>query len=257
MHTLNERDAQGQTALYWAALRGDSQMVAILLEAGADSSIPTYRGAMVLTAAIMSSDSQCVQTILKNTCSINYRQVDGYTPLHHICRYEHDVKTVKALLHLGADVNAREALGYTPLMIATFNKRTAVAKLLIDHQSDVNVQAKNGECALHHAIMAGDHCTVRYLLEKGANHQLKTKAGETLLHYVAQRNGDQDVLNVLESFDLEGIDTEARNHSKKLTALQVAEAHHACDAKWFERFRVLLLKLTQRHSSEKTFALPS
>ncbi|KAL9119073.1 MAG: hypothetical protein Q9187_004374 [Circinaria calcarea] len=242
-NAVNDKDTHGQTALYWAALRGDSQAVSLLLAAGADVSIQTDRGARALNAALMSCDAQCVQKILKNDYDINYTQVDGCTPLHYSCRYKHSVKTVKAFLDLGADINAKEALGYTPLMIATFNRRTAVAMILIDQQANLDAQARNGECALHHAIMAGDHNTIRYLFEKGASCRLKTTARETLLHYAARRYGDQALLRILESFDLQSIGAEERNHPQKLTALQVAETNHACDVEWLEMFRALVRKI--------------
>ena len=66
-------------------------------------------------------------------------------------------------------------LGHAPLVIAAFNKRTADAKLLVKHKADLNLQSKKGECALHHAIMAGGHDIVRYLLAQRADHWLKTK----------------------------------------------------------------------------------
>ena len=202
LHIIDEPDAQGRTALFWAALRGDSRAVSLLLAAGADSNSKSVGGASVMTAALMSNDAQCVQEILRSSCDITLQQEDEYTALHHSCRYRHDVETVKAILDLGADINAQTALGHTPLMIAAFNKRTAVAKLLVDHQANYNLQSKKGECALHHAIMAGDHYIVRYLLEQQADRRLKTKDGETILDFAARRNGDRDMDQVLQSFDL-------------------------------------------------------
>ena len=243
---VNERDAHGQTALFWAAARGDSEIVSLLLAAGADCGIETIYRSTALTAAIISNDGQCVGKILEQGCKTAYKQLDGSTPLHWCCRYEHDIETIRAFLNLGADINAQEALvGYTPLMIAAFNKRTKVAKFLIDRQVDPNIQAKNGECALHHASMSGDHQTVHYLLARGADPHIKTKAGETLLHYAARRRGDQELVAILESFDLKGIDVEATNTSQKLTALQVAETYCADDVEWFGRFKALIGKIAQ------------
>ena len=213
-HIIDERDAQGRTALFWAALRGDSRAVSLLLAARADSNIKSNSGTNVMTAAIMSNDAKCLQEILQSGCDIMFRQKDGYTALHHSCRYTRSVQTVEALLDLGADINARTVLGHTPLMIAAFNKRTAIAKLLIDHKADLNLQSKKGECALHYAIMAGDHAIMRYLLEQRADHRLKTKDGETIQHFTARRNGDRDLIRVLQSFNLEGTDVQEKNPSE-------------------------------------------
>ncbi len=250
---IDEKDASGQTALYWAALRGDSQAVSLLLGAGADRHIKNNHGAGILTAAILSSNVQCVLEILENCCDINCRQADGYTPLHYSCRYNLGVRVVKALLRRGADRNAKTTLGHTPLMIATFNMRTAVAKFLIDCDVVIDIQGKDGGCALHHAIMAGDHHTVHYLLEHHANHQLKTTDGETLLHFLAQRNGDHEMIQILDLFDLEGINVDDVTRAKKLTALQVAEMHHECDTLWLELFTALVWKIRYRHPCQTVY----
>lgn len=251
---IDEKDANGQTALYWAALRGDSQAVSLLLGAGAANSSMNNHGAGILTAAIMSSNGWCVLEVLKNGCDTNYTQADGYTPLHHSCRYNLDVSIVRALLGRGADKNAKTALGHTPLMIATFNMRTAVAKFLIDCDVSIDIQGKDGGCALHHAIMAGDHHTVHYLLEHDANYRLKTMDGETLLHFLAQRNGDQEMIRILSLFDLDGIDVGGVTRSKNLTALQAAELHHECDVLWLDLFTALVWKIRYRHPCQTGYA---
>ncbi|MCJ1230361.1 Ankyrin-2 [Toensbergia leucococca] len=243
-HTIDEKDADGQTALFWAAIRADSQAVSLLLGAGADFNSQNNHGVRILTAAIMSNDTCCVQKILTSGADINYVQADGYTPLHHSCRYGVDVEILKALLDRGANTNARTRLGHTPLMIATFNMRTATAKVLIDRGVDLDIQGKDGGSALHYAVMTGNHDTVIHLLEKKANHRLKTKSGETILHFLAQRNGDLQLIQSLESFDLEDIDVEATDQAQKRTALQVAELHHRCDFDWLESFKALIEKIS-------------
>ena len=240
---IDEKDVHGQTALYWAALRADVQAVSYLLRAGADGNTKNRRGAGILTAALISQEASCVHKILGISNDINYRDADGYTPLHHSCRYSLDVKIVKTLLDRGADRDAKTGLGHSALMIAAFNKRTAAAKLLIDSQVDLNIQGKDGGCALHHAVMVGDHDVVGYLLKHQANHWVKTSTNETLLHFVAQRSGDQDMIRILESFNLKGIDIEAKNQPQQLTALQVAERHKDCDTLWLRLFRALMFKI--------------
>ena len=240
---IDEKDAYGQTALYWAALRANVQAVSDLLRAGADDSIKNYRGAGVLTAALMSHNASCVQMILEKGNDVNYRDADGYAPLHHSCRYTFDIQNVKALLDRGADKNATTALGHSPLMIAAFNRRTDIARLLLDSQVDLNIQGKDGGSALHHAIMVGAHDVVNYLLKNRADHRIKTNANETLLHFVAQRNGDRQMIRILELFNLEGINVEAKSRPQELTALQIAERDLDCDSCWLEHFRVLILNI--------------
>ena len=248
--TIKERDAHGQTALYWAALRGDSHAVSLLLAAGADCNSTNTQSASVLTAAIRSTNTQCVQKLLEKCCNVKHTNADGYTSLHCSCRHSDDIEVAKALLARGADKDAKEVLGYTPLMIATFNRHHRVAKFFVDQGADLDAQARNGECALHHAIMAGDHHTAHYLLEKGADHQLRTKASETFLHYTARRTGDQKMVSMLQSFSLGNAKSTHNARSDCSSALQLAVSSLGCDRKWLEMFRALIHTFAGVHSPE-------
>ena len=242
MSEIENTDEDGQTPLYWAALRGDYQALSLLIEAGANINASNKHGARILTAAIILGDSRCLQKIMETpNCEINYMQLDGYTPLHLSCRHNVHLQVIEYLVRHGANRTARTNLGHTPLMIATFNLRSAVCKYLIDDMDvdDLDIQGNDGGCALHHAVMAGDYQTIHLLLESGANHRLKTRSGETLLHFAAQRSGDQEIIRILEQFDLEGIDPEDKNRFG-YTALQIAESQHSGDVNWIQMFRVLV-----------------
>ena len=248
---LDKKDTFGQTPLYWAALRADTQAVSYLLRAGADASSRNLRGAGILTAALMSRDVSCVRMILEEIEDVNYEDADGYTPLYHSCRHTSDTEIVEALLDRGADKDATTALGHSPLMIAAFNKRSNIVRLLLDRQVDLNIQGKDGGCALHHALMVGAHDVVGHLLQNRADHRIKTNANETFLHIAAQRHGDGQMIRTLESFLLAGIDVEAKCRPSGLTALQAAERHHDCDPRWLEHFKVLMLNIRLGNSGQK------
>ena len=190
--------------------------------------------------------------ILENDCDINYTEADGNTPLHRSCRYSDDVNTVEALLARKADINAREGLGYTPLMVATFNKHSRVAEYLIKQGAIIDAQAKNGECALYHAIMTGDYDTVRCLLEQNAEYQLRTSANEIFLHYAARRTGDRSLISLLHSFNLVDTKTVHVGRSHGSTALQLATSSD--DAEWLRMFAKLVHKFAQTASAANTIA---
>lgn len=243
---IDQKDSRGQTALYWAALRGDMQAVSYLLAAGAAINMKTNHESGILTAALISNNVPCIETIMKSGCEVNYTDADGYTPLHHCCRHGLNTAIIESLLKSGNDKNGTTKLGHSALMLATYNKKTAAAKFLIDQEVDLNTQGKDGGSAIHYAVMVGDHDTVRYLLTRQANHRCKTNSNETILHFAAQRNGDYELLRVLESFDLSGIDVEARSKPKMLTALQTAEALREVNRHWWERFKELIARIKLR-----------
>lgn len=84
-YLIDEKDAYGQTALYWAALRANVRAMSCLLEAGADADIKNNLGCGILTASLMSNESSCVQKLLQFGCEVNYTDADWYTSLHHSC----------------------------------------------------------------------------------------------------------------------------------------------------------------------------
>ena len=69
---------------------------------------------------------------------VNARDVDGYTPLHHVATSIHPEKSIleyicKVLVANGADVNKRGLTGHTPLWWAVWAENTEIAIILIDH----------------------------------------------------------------------------------------------------------------------------
>jgi hypothetical protein len=97
-------DREGRTPLFYAAMDGDTEIVAELLRAGAE---------------------------------VNARDFMGETPLHFAAREDH-AEIVEFLLTEGASVNAQDIDGNTPLLTCTCDKHGTgrTAKLLIDSGAD-------------------------------------------------------------------------------------------------------------------------
>ena len=85
---IDGRDVDGWTALHWAARRGDSRAVALLLAYGADPRLITWNeGRSALHLAAPSSSLLCVQQILqwrRGNAIVDLELRDGYgcTPFH-------------------------------------------------------------------------------------------------------------------------------------------------------------------------------
>jgi ankyrin repeat protein len=128
----NRKGPGGSTPLMHAALYGDTDAVRLLLEIGADPSIPNQSGATALMWAVG------------------------------------DVDKTRLLLAHGADANARSEQGQTPLSVAAGRfGSSAVIQLLLDHGADPS-PGPGGDAGLRQAADAGDATVFRMLVEHGA-----------------------------------------------------------------------------------------
>jgi ankyrin repeat protein len=96
---VNARDKDGSTPLHCATWKGQQEVVALLIKAGADVN------------------------------AHNENDHWGTTPLHAAAHAD-QAAIAELLIASGADVNALDREGRTPLFHTTFHKAKAVAKLL-------------------------------------------------------------------------------------------------------------------------------
>ena len=103
-------DIYGITALMWAAMNGRSEVVKILLDAGADVNAKTEGGTTALMLAAFLDNTEVAKILLNAGANVNARTKDGRTALIEAAS-EGRVKIVKTLLDAGADVNAKDKDG--------------------------------------------------------------------------------------------------------------------------------------------------
>jgi ankyrin repeat protein len=126
---VNATQGDGVTALHWAARRGDADLAAMLLVAGANPRAATRFGDYTpLHLAAERGDAAVVAALVKAGANANAATTTGATPL-----------MLAALLDGGADVNAAETdRGQTALMFAAAKDRVAAVTLLVARGADAN-----------------------------------------------------------------------------------------------------------------------
>jgi uncharacterized protein len=120
-------DFTGQTPFLRAALSGDVTVMRLLLDHGADPTIPTFSGTTPLMAA----------------AGVNWVVAQTYT--------EPEASTLEALelcLQKGADVNAANSMGVTAVMGAANRGSNGVIEFLAKHGARLDVKDKEGRTPL-------------------------------------------------------------------------------------------------------------
>ena len=135
---VNERSADGTTALHWAAHHGDLELIELLLERGADANVSNDYDMTALAAAAVEGDYGIIKALVEAGADVDSPNAEGQTALMVVARTGH-VDTAELLLEHGADVNAKEQWGgQTALMWAAAQQQPAMIRSLIEHGARVD-----------------------------------------------------------------------------------------------------------------------
>ena len=151
-----------------AAAYGYENIVKLLLETGAETSIQDEFGGTAILRAVDLGNIATVQIMLKH--SVDFRMVDDF--------------------------------GRTILHGASINGHCDVIRLLVEAGLAVDVRGDAGETPLHDASRAGYASVAETLLELGANPSITDNAGRTP-RIVAVQMGTEDVARILEEKELQ------------------------------------------------------
>ncbi|WES99966.1 ankyrin repeat domain-containing protein [Chryseobacterium arthrosphaerae] len=109
---------------------------------------------------------------------------------------KNDIAGVKLALDNGADVNTRDKKGRSLLLIATINRQTEMAKLLVSCKADVNLQDDQLDSPFLYAGATGQTELVRLFLENGARFDIFNRYNGTALIPACER-GHVETVKVL------------------------------------------------------------
>ena len=134
---VNLAQADGSTALHWAAYHGDALLAETLLDAGAVVAAANRNGSTPLWLAASQGDAAMVAALLEGGADANEALPLGRRPLMLAAR-SGSVDAVRVLLDAGADPNAKEEeRGTNALMQAADQGHADVIRLLVEHGADV------------------------------------------------------------------------------------------------------------------------
>jgi uncharacterized protein len=158
----------GAAPLVLAAIAGDRANVALLLSRGADvqrkMNIAGLFPANALSMAVARGNTELIEVLLNAGADLHEKDMNGMTVIHWAALAGR-AETVKLLVARGADVNAVDNFGYTPLLYAATvdfgDARTTSA--LLDARADWRIADKGGQTAWTQSV---NFPYIRAVLEK-------------------------------------------------------------------------------------------
>ncbi|KAL8939547.1 MAG: hypothetical protein Q9216_003307 [Gyalolechia sp. 2 TL-2023] len=162
-------DSWGRTPLMWAAWRGDSQSVSILLEHGADPHATSFDGNSVLIYATYGGSLECMGLILATGADINHMSRSLLTPAMGGSQLGDNPAIAKVRLTRGAAIEASRHQLFTPLYVAALTNKVESLAFLLDCGASVDVSSWNCSTPLSMAISFSNHRMAEKLIERGAD----------------------------------------------------------------------------------------
>ncbi|KAM9457826.1 caskin-1 isoform 7-T7 [Clarias gariepinus] len=227
---VNFQDTDGFSALHHAALNGNLELIALLLDSQAMVDIRDQKGMRPLHYAAWQGRSEPMKMLLKSGSSVNGQSDEGQIPLHLSAQHGHyDVSEMllqhqsnpcivdnagKTPLDLACEFgrvgvvqlllssnmcaallepkpgDSTDPNGTSPLHLAAKNGHIDIIRLLIQAGIDINRQTKAGT-ALHEAALCGKTDVVRLLLDSGINATVRNTYSQTALDIVYQFTATQ------------------------------------------------------------------
>lgn len=179
---IKHRDKSTKSALVYAVISRNRDIVAILLSKGADINVKTLTSCLLIYA-ISNFDIGMVKLLIENKININVENKRQITPLIYAVK-KGRIDIVELLLESGIDINCRNSLGKTPLMYALLsNNSSNILEFLIDSGADINAKDKEGKSVLMNAIILKKFLLIAKLVKAGANVNASDNNGKTVLMY--------------------------------------------------------------------------
>lgn len=135
----------GRTALHTAVVAGKDEVVRLLIEKGADFTLPDNDGntpwELVWSrnkGRLSKHEGECAVILLES--GVKPKPLEETTYLHKAARMVDNSRLIKLLLESGLEVDARDKYGWTPLHVAANHARDENLLALLGADADPNAK---------------------------------------------------------------------------------------------------------------------
>lgn len=184
--------SEGESALHLAIRKGKTNLVRMILKAGADINLQGSNENTPLHMAVEQGDLEIVNLLLDFRANPNIKNYQSYTPL----MISDDYRIIKSLLEAGADPNIEDDCGRTAIF---FLGAQGPIQLLLGVGIDINHKDHYGDTALHEAVDYAD--TFLSLLECGADPYIRNNESQTPRDLAIEK-GYNYIIELLDSYNI-------------------------------------------------------
>ena len=228
---INQRTAGGATAALAAALGGHHEILATLLEAGADLALADEDGCTPLMAATFRSHKRCLEFFVEtgledSAASLNERSPSGISPLW-IAVQRGDEAVITLMKENGASLGTLPPLAarefqprdHTPPPAQSVPSEDRLLPTIVDRLKNPSEEAANLKAPrLKKACQEGDLDTLLHFAAEGQGLDRPDLGGKTPLRYAAENDRSEACRFLIGR----GAATEARDNARMETSLHTA-----------------------------------
>jgi uncharacterized protein len=152
-----------------AAMKGDTAALRVLIQKKADVNAVQADGATAIQWAAYRNDVEMADLLIAAGANVKLANREGATPLW-LAAENGGSRMIGKLLEAGADPNGRTPNGETPLMMAARNGNVSALEILLDHKADPSLKENlRGTTALMWAVEQSHPEAVKTLVARGAD----------------------------------------------------------------------------------------
>jgi ankyrin repeat protein len=253
--TIDDTDADGRTALSWAAAKGDAGAVKILLEFGANPHICSHRGQSPLQWAGQNPSERCaeiMQALLDHNVDVNLIDQWNRIVLINAAGDLNDPECLRILVDAGSHLNWRDCHRRTAVCVAAGCGKTESVSYLISRGADLRIPDNWGYAPIHNAVEHNYHRLLERLLQE---HDIipiaKAVNGMTILH-IAALWSDIETMHLLATCeDIKILDPDECN-DEGLLPQNLFDDRENVTPELREAFRALIKATLRKNGAPKT-----
>ena len=223
-----------RTALHEACTGGHLETLLELVQYTKDVNHADSHGQTAAHSAAYHGETACLNVLIHNGCDVNYQDNQMCTPSHLAVKKNYP-ETLKCLLDTSnVDILKADKEGRTSVHYAAIYGSASCLKVFKKSKVDLMTTDENGATPAHHAAAGCNLECLKFLTKIGISSQRRDNSGRTSLHYAAQKGSTECLHWLLE----QGADASAMDDTGNTPAHCASSGHmpamnclvnHSCD----------------------------